>query len=415
MKLFVYLSFIFVFSGAASGLAASDPAFSTLASAVIHGDPENYEVLHIPIMNRRLPGYGRHRKLKVGFAPALNLQGSAPSLVVIVSGLGSGAKSNLSTFLAQKVQEAGAAALVMPNSFTVNFAVAASTTGLVGAARADAWDLMMALETTLTRLRERGHVFQSVSVLGYSHGGLLAAFLHSLNFHISGLPVTSYFLINPPVDLLYSMRVLDEKAKSMQHIPLSRLLGVGLHLRNEIKRMGKIPFEDDMPDRLINDLTSRKWHLSRDEAYALISTAMMAPLKNVILASQAVRDQGILPPPGLEGSVVRRYEDAARAHAAGRFQFETYVKTFFPAMVRSGTFSIEELNRANSLGALTADLSTATNLFILHNQDDFLVRPQDLRWLKDTVRDRLRLFPHGGHMGNLAEPEMLRAIATSIP
>jgi len=43
---------------------------------------------------------------------------------------------------------------------------------------------------------------------------------------------------------------------------------------------------------------------------------------------------------------------------------------------------------------------------IITAADDFLLDEEDLAWLRATIGDRLNLFPGGGHLGSLLEPEL---------
>ncbi|MNP85317.1 hypothetical protein D3C76_1850040 [compost metagenome] len=37
----------------------------------------------------------------------------------------------------------------------------------------------------------------------------------------------------------------------------------------------------------------------------------------------------------------------------------------------------------------------------MHNADDLILGPGDLGFLRRTLGDRLTVYPHGGHCGNL--------------
>jgi hypothetical protein len=37
----------------------------------------------------------------------------------------------------------------------------------------------------------------------------------------------------------------------------------------------------------------------------------------------------------------------------------------------------------------------------MHNRDDFLVSSADLDYLEGLLGDRAKIYPYGGHMGNL--------------
>jgi hypothetical protein len=41
------------------------------------------------------------------------------------------------------------------------------------------------------------------------------------------------------------------------------------------------------------------------------------------------------------------------------------------------------------------------NIVVMHNRDDFLVSIEDLDYLEGLLGDRARIYPYGGHMGNI--------------
>ena len=53
-----------------------------------------------------------------------------------------------------------------------------------------------------------------------------------------------------------------------------------------------------------------------------------------------------------------------------------------------------------SLYKIEEYLSRADNVMVMTNQDDLIINANDLAWLKDTLPNRLIVYPHGGHCGN---------------
>ncbi len=52
------------------------------------------------------------------------------------------------------------------------------------------------------------------------------------------------------------------------------------------------------------------------------------------------------------------------------------------------------------------------NIFVMHNLDDFLASRADLEYLEGVLGDRLKLYPYGGHLGNLWCPQNRRDIVS---
>ena len=77
--------------------------------------------------------------------------------------------------------------------------------------------------------------------------------------------------------------------------------------------------------------------------------------------------------------------------------------------------SAEELARANDLHAIEAPLRGNPRLRVFANRNDFLTSGDDIDWLTEVVGgEHVAFFPTGGHLGNLHQPEVQRAIMDSL-
>ena len=62
---------------------------------------------------------------------------------------------------------------------------------------------------------------------------------------------------------------------------------------------------------------------------------------------------------------------------------------------------LNQLNQEASLYSLLPVLKNDSRVFVMHNEDDFILQNNDANLLEDTFGNRLRLYPSGGHMGNM--------------
>jgi len=75
----------------------------------------------------------------------------------------------------------------------------------------------------------------------------------------------------------------------------------------------------------------------------------------------------------------------------------------------------DEMIAANDLRTLTPWLEGQSKVRVFVNEDDFLRTDEDEAWLQHTFgRDRVRIFPTGGHLGGLHKPEVQRQIMDSL-
>jgi hypothetical protein len=75
----------------------------------------------------------------------------------------------------------------------------------------------------------------------------------------------------------------------------------------------------------------------------------------------------------------------------------------------------EALEKAGDLKTYEFGLRANSNVRIIVNQNDFLLAKEDLAWLRATFGpEQLTVFPEGGHLGNLFNPEVQKSILAAL-
>ena len=84
--------------------------------------------------------------------------------------------------------------------------------------------------------------------------------------------------------------------------------------------------------------------------------------------------------------------------------FENYARRvvypYYAEQAPDVTF--EELAERESLRAIGDYLRDSPQIGLMHNADDFTVSADELQFLETVFGERARIYPHGGHNGNLA-------------
>ena len=92
-----------------------------------------------------------------------------------------------------------------------NFALSASRSGAPGYAPADARDLYEAMQKSLSVLRDRYNVkITGINFMGVSLGALEGAYLSVIDAEERKIGIGKYLLVNPPLDLSYALKKLDQ-------------------------------------------------------------------------------------------------------------------------------------------------------------------------------------------------------------
>jgi len=131
----------------------------------------------------------------------------------------------------------------------------------------------------------------------------------------------------------------------------------------------------------------------------IIAIALTQPLKGVINASQDSFDMKVLP---YKHSGGRLRHDIIRSYTYQDYFNKLYIP-FQRQYNNKPDLTIEKLNKASSIPALEDYITNAPNIYLMHNEDDFLLRSEfnDIEYLKQLFGNRAFFFKRGGHLGNI--------------
>ena len=54
-----------------------------------------------------------------------------------------------------------------------------------------------------------------------------------------------------------------------------------------------------------------------------------------------------------------------------------------------------------SLRSIESYLRNSPMIVLMDNEDDLILAPEDLAFLKDVFGSRAKIYPYGGHLGNM--------------
>ena len=337
----------------------------------------------------------------------------AAPLVFVLPGTGGLASSPGALFIAEKLFQQGYHAITLDNPFSWAFTVSSSRSGLPGYTPADAQDLYLVMQKVREKIvRENRLAPRSYSLVGYSLGALQSVFVKKIDDSIRSFRFDKAFLINPPLDLVYGMDVLDSY--------YARGMRLSENRRNQV--MGRIYSVGEkylMGDKKIDFANAqfvegafRELGLRTEDMVFVIGQTFRHSLRDVIFASQQVHDRGILK------SEVSKHRRNARMAEAQTFSFRRYAELFIMPNLKTQNGvgrSLEALNSKSSLYQFGDYISSQPGLFVIHSQDDFILKPGDTEWLKEKFGARAAILPYGGHCGLLNFPQFTAAIKKVFP
>ena len=323
---------------------------------------------------------------------------SAP-LIFIIPGLGSSAYSGAARYIAELLVDEGFHVLILPSPFNWNFTLAASRSGFPGLIQEDSEDLYSAMQLTLNYIKEHyGAKVGRTGLIGLSNGALYAAYISQIDAEQKNIGIATYLLVNPPVDLLEGIEKIDQMAQLAKKFgteKTKRIEAYGLGVAAEVlEKEFNDPFSD--PEYFAN--WDKRFHLTDKQIQYLIGRELQSSIGDVIYVLELVHYIGVLRTPI---SYTNRNDRFNEAHS---YSLMDYVKVFLIPRLkqRRGTQpGAGALNVRFSLKEVESTLMTNKNIFVMHNRDDFLVSSADLDYLEGLLGDRAKIYPYGGHMGNL--------------
>jgi pimeloyl-ACP methyl ester carboxylesterase len=375
--------------------------------ATVLGTPPEYQAElpeEIPIQTREvrvLPGrgvpeifwYTANLRYSVSAQP-----GPAP-LVFIIPGTGANFDAGKSLILQRALYQAGLHVVSLPSPLHPNFIVSASRSRRPGILTQDADDIYRVLELIRNHLQDEIAI-TGYNLVGYSLGGTNAAFVARLDEMRRSFEFDRVLLINPPVSLEESAKVLDRLVD--EHIPTIAAFNA---LFNRLMRLLSEFYSPAEPVLLSDELVYeiyRRQPLSDSTLEALIGAAFRLTSMNLIFTSDVMADVGVLVAPDRRLAITDSLTPYFKA--AMELSFEDYARrVIYPYYVEvaPGT-TFEQLVERESLRAIASFLRNTPKIGLMHNADDILVSADDLRFLEATFGERAQIYPRGGHNGNLA-------------
>jgi hypothetical protein len=380
-----------------------DPYLATATTAILSEKAAatcvTSTIVHVP----GLPGRNKMPTLegRGNVSLALYHRKRPAPLLFIVAGLGSNPYFGVAPYLASLFYGEGFDVVILPSPMSWNFALAASRSGAPGYVPQDARDLYEVMIKTLTILRNRYDIKPTaIHFMGLSLGGLEGAYLSVIDDTDERIGIAKYLLVNPPIDLAYGIKKIDEwntlarkfgREKSQEVV--SRALAI-------VDSFSQKPDDPAVFDRFVKKFDG----FTTEEIQFLVAENLQSQLPELVYVTQVIHDQKVLTAP--------KEEMRKRLEEAHRLTFTDYNrKIALPLWQKQAGDARTDLDtfiRRGSLARIIDRLRGNPKVHILHNADDFLAEPKSIEALKKTLGEQITVYPQGGHLGNVWFPENRR-------
>ncbi|GFO63489.1 alpha/beta fold hydrolase [Geomonas paludis] len=357
-----------------------------------------------PFPKRDIPEVFWYEK---GLPCSLVYQDRKAPLVFLVAGSGSRFDVPRMLKLQKVLYQAGFHVISITSPTHMDFVVNAAS-GLPGIASEDARDLYRVMELAYQKVRHRVDVSDFL-LAGYSLGGFDAAFVARQDDQEHRFNFKRVLMINPPVCLYDSVSALDRLL--VENVPGGMdnfdnwFRGVFSETMHLAESWGPGGLSGESMYR-----TYKRMQPSESNLAALIGLTARMNAADMIFTADVMNGGGYIVPKNVRltstTSLTRYAIVAYKTSFADYFDqwlFPHYQKQE-PGLTR------EALLQRESLRGMEAYLKSSKKFGLIHNEDDIILVPGDIEYLQRVFGDRAWIFPSGGHMGNMFQPDVASAI-----
>ncbi|QYR55432.1 serine/threonine protein kinase [Fusobacterium hwasookii] len=334
-------------------------------------------------------------KFKFSFSKQKNKK--AP-LIFVLAGTGSDYNATRVKFMQRIFHDAGYHTIAISSQMSQQFMISASTNVMPGMLIEDNEDIYKAMKLAYDKIKDQVEV-TDFYIMGYSLGGTNAAVLSYIDEKEKTFNFKRVFMVNPPVELYDSAVKLDKylddytggKTEGIEKLLNTTLYRLKGGLTNEYANIGA----DTIYNIVKGDI------LSDAEKKAYIGLAFRLTSNDLNFISDFITKSHVYTK---NPDKVNKYTNMKEYFKAVNFAtFEDYVnKVGFPYYKKyNKDFSIEDLKREASLRVIEDYLRTSPKIAAVTNADELILNEKDINYLKDVFKDRLVIYPKGGHCGNM--------------
>ncbi len=323
--------------------------------------------------------------------------GPAP-LIFIISGTGASYAAGKTESLKRLFYGAGYHVVQLSSPTSFDFIAAASRHATPGYSPEDAKDLYRVMQAV--RAQQRDLPVTEFHLTGYSLGALNAAFVSQLDETRQSFNFKRVLLLNPPVNLYTSISNLNRLVQTRVEGIDSSTTFYEL-IFDKLTRYYRRQAVIDLDAAMLFDFQQSPMRLTDEQMAMLIGSSFRFSSADIAFTSDLINRRGLIVPPGYpidEGTSLEPFFRRALL-----CDFDCYLTEQLIPMwrARQGGGGLQQLIQQVSLYALEDYLRDSPKIGVMHNADDLILGPGDLGFLRRTFGERMRLYPRGGHCGNL--------------
>lgn len=319
-------------------------------------------------------------------------------LVFLIAGAGASDRSPKLLSMMKALYQAGFHVITLPSPTHANFIVSASQNSIPGDLTMDSADLYQAMEAAWKEVQGDIEV-SSFHLCGYSLGGTQAAFVAKLDEERRIFNFRKVLMINPAVSLYNSATRIEELVKQIPGGGKKQgtFFNKMFTKFSQYYRYGNFVAIND--DFLYSIYTEKLF--SKEETAGLIGLTFRINLAGMIFSSDVMTNSGYVVPKNRSLSPTDSIFDYFLVSTHLSF-FDYFNEYFYPYVQKhQPELTRQELIDSMSLKSIEGYLKSSAKFGVMTNENDFILTKAELDYLKQLFGERAKIYPRGGHLGNL--------------
>jgi hypothetical protein len=331
-------------------------------------------------------------------------KGPAP-LIFMIAGTGANHNSAKNRAMGRAFYQAGFHVVSIPSPTHPNFIVTASSTMVPGKLEDDSRDIYRVMQMIM---QDGGKNLQVTDyyLTGYSLGATQSAYVSRLDEDMQAFNFKKVLMINPSVSLFNSVEIIDDMLEN--NIP-GGPENFQAFWDDMFKRFSDAYEASDAvvfgPEFLYKAYKTKQQEPGHkpDNAFmsGLIGFAFRISSMSMVFTSDVMSNSGVIKPKNLELSKNETLSDYGKVTARMRF-IDYFDEILFPYYkARQPDLTKQEMLDALGLKNIESYLRNTPKITMVTNKDDFILAPGEVDFLRQVFQDRGKIFPKGGHCGNM--------------
>lgn len=310
-------------------------------------------------------------------------------LVILFPSIGEGVTSHHSVVFAKMFYDRGYSVIIEGSHFHWEFLKSLPKGHIPGIPTQDIAYVRKITGKIIDKLESKYDCkFSDKSVIGTSFGAMATLFLADMESKENTLNISNYISINPPVELLYAVNVIDKNNESWNKNPVDIKKRVALSASKiiQLTQQKSENGEDFKLDML---------PFSEDEARLITCFVLRQKLSDLVFT--------------LENTKTSKRTDIY--DTINNMGYQDYVEKY---VIPKNQYTKEELSYITSLHSISSYLQNNDNYKIYHSIDDYLVNQDQLKDLRQYAGKNLVLFDRGSHLGYLYRQEFKEQLIKDV-